>query len=99
MPSGGHGGYAFTAASISQNAPSWGGVYGLSNAQAWIYFGAADDIRAALLDHLNRRNPPPDFRSVAGFIFELCDPPERAQRCRRLIERLHPVVRDVAQGL
>lgn len=38
-----------------------------------IYIHAVDDIRAALLDHLNEPNPTPDFRSVTGFAFELCD--------------------------
>ena len=71
MPFARHSGYSFTAASIRQNAPSWGGIYGLSNAQAWIYIRAVDDIRAALLDHLNEHNPTPDFRSVTGFAFEL----------------------------
>jgi len=96
MPFARHSGYSFTAASIRQYAPSWGGIYGLSNAQAWIYIGAVDDIRAALLHHLNERNATSDFRSVTGFIFELCDPAERSQRCRRLIEEFHPVVRDRA---
>lgn len=70
----------------------WGGIYGLSNAQAWIYIHAVDDIRAALLDHVNERNPTPDFLSVTGFTFELCDTAERSQRCSRLIEELRPVV-------
>ena len=90
MPFARHSGYSFTAASIRQNAPSWGGIYGLSNAQAWIYIRSADDIRAALLDHLNERNPNPDFRSVAGFTFELCDTAERSRRCSGLIEELRP---------
>jgi hypothetical protein len=93
MPFARHSGYSFTAASIRQNAPAWGGIYGLSNAQAWIYIHSVDDIRAALLDHLNERNPTPDFRSVTGFTFELCANAERSQRCSRLIEELHPVVR------
>lgn len=96
MPFARHSGYSFTAASIRQNAPAWGGIYGLSNAQAWIYIRAADDIRAALLDHLNQHNPAPDFRSVTGFTFELCGTAERSQRCGRLIEELRPVVRDRA---
>jgi len=99
MPFAPSGGYSFTAASVRQNAPSWGGIYGLSNARAWIYIRAVGDIRAALLDHLNERSPHSDFRSVTGFIFELCDSTERSQRCRRLIEELRPVVRDGAQML
>jgi hypothetical protein len=91
MPFARHSSYSFMAASIRQNAPAWGGIYG--------HIHAVDDIRAALLDHLNERNPSSDFRSVAGFSFELCATAERSERCRRLIEELHPVVRDGAQGL
>ena len=98
MPFARHSGFSFTAASIRQNAPSWGGIYGLSNAHGWIYIGAVDDIRAALLDRLNERNPNRDFRSVTGFTFEVCDAAERPQRCSRLIEELRPVLRDGAQG-
>jgi hypothetical protein len=93
MPFARHSGYSFTVASIRQNAPAWGGVYGLSNAKTWIYIHAVDDIRAALLDHLNERNRTPDFLSVTGFTFELSDTAERSQRCSRLIEEFRPVVR------
>ena len=96
MPFARHSGYSFTAFSVRQNAPAWGGIYGLSNAQGWIYIHAADDIRAALLDHLNERSPTPDFRSVTGFTFELCDFAERFHRCSRLIEELRPAVRGQA---
>jgi hypothetical protein len=96
MPFARRSSYSFTAASIRRNAPVWGGIYGLSNAQAWIYIRAVDDIRAALLDHLNERSPTSDFRSVPGFGFELCDTAERSQRCSRLIEELRRVVRDGA---
>jgi len=98
MPFARHSGYSFTTFSVRQNAPTWGGVYGLSNAQGWIYIHAVDDIRAALLDHLNERNPTVYFRSVTGFTFELCDTAERSQRCNRLIEELQPAVRDSSKG-
>ena len=93
MPFARHSGYCFSADSIRRNAPAWGGIYGLSNAQAWIYIQAVDDIHGALLDHLNERNPAPDFLSVTGFTFELCDSPARSGRCTRLIEELRPLVR------
>ena len=96
MPFARPSGFSFTAFSISQNAPARGGIYGLSNARSWIYIHAVDDIRSALLDHVNERNPTPDFRSVTGFSFELCDTSERSQRCGRLIEELRPVVRSRA---
>lgn len=97
MPFSRHSGYSFTGASVRQNAPAWGGIYGLCNAQLWVYIHAVDDIRAALLDHLNERNPTADFRSVTGFTFELCDGAERSERCSRLIQELRPVVRGRAQ--
>ena len=97
MPFARHSGYSFTAVSVSRNAPEWGGIYGLSNARGWIYIHAVDDIRAALLDHLNERSPAWDFRSVTGFTFELCDTAQRSQRCSRLIEELHPTVRGRTQ--
>ncbi len=99
MPFRGRRSYSFSAASIRQNAPAGGGIYGLSNAREWVYIRAVDDIRAALLDHLNERNPGSDFRSVAGFSFEVCESAERPQRCSRLIQELRPIVRDRAQGL
>ncbi len=94
MPFVQHSGYSLTAFSIRQNAPPSGGVYGLCNGHVWIYIHAVDDIRAALLDHLNERNPIPDFRSATGFTFELCDTSERSKRCNCLIDELQPVVRD-----
>ena len=97
MPFARHSGYSFTTFSVRQNAPTWGGIYGLSNARGWIYIHAVDDIRAALLDHLSERNPTADFRSVTGFTFELCGTTERSKRCSHLIEELHPAVRGRTQ--
>jgi len=93
LPFARHSGYSFTVASVRQNAPAWGGIYGLSNSDNWIYIHAVDNIRAALLDHLNERDPTSQFRSVTGFTFEVCDTSARSQRCRRLIEELDPAVR------
>ena len=92
MPFARHSGYSFTVFSITTNAPPCGGI-ALSNAQVWIYINSVDDIRAALLDHVNERNPTPDFRSVTGFAFEFCDTAARSQRCSHLIQELHPIVR------
>ena len=93
MPFARHSGYSFTAVSVWRNAPAGRGVYGLSNAQGWIYIHAVDDIRAALLDHLNERNPSRDFRSVTGFTFELCADADQLERCKSLIEELRPSIR------
>jgi hypothetical protein len=86
MPFARHSGYSFSMVSVSQNAPTMGGIYGLSNAAGWIYIRAVENIQAALLEHLTGAQ----FRSVTGFTFEVCDPGQRTQRCKRLIEELHP---------
>jgi hypothetical protein len=97
MPFARHSGYSFTAFSVRQNTPMGGGVYGLSNADGWIYIQAVDDIRSALLDHLNERRSTSDLVSVTGFTYELCDGGERSQRCSRLIQELHPSIQSRAQ--
>ena len=89
--------YSFTPVSVRQNAPAMGGVYGLSNSQGWIFIAAVDDIRTALFHHLGQRHTFPEFRAATGFSFEVCDAATRPQRCRRLIDELHPMIRNRAQ--
>ena len=93
MPFPKPGGYSFTAYSIRANAPACAGIYGLCNGQDWIYIHAVDDIRAALLDHVTERKPTPDFGSVTGFTFEVCDTAEQSERSGQLIEECHPLFR------
>jgi hypothetical protein len=80
----------FSLASISAYAPNSPGVYGLSNASRWIFIGEADNIRAALLEHLQRPNPAVGALGPTGFIFEVCPPPARAMRWRRLVREYSP---------
>jgi hypothetical protein len=94
MPFARHSGYSFSFASVKTNAPACGGVYGLSNAQGWIYIHAAENIQAALLNHLSDPNPTSNFRTATGFTFELCERNWRAERQGRLIEELHPLLND-----
>jgi hypothetical protein len=92
MPFARHSGYSFSPVSVRQNAPSWGGIYGLSNSHGWIFIQGAENIQAALLDHLTELTEASPLRTVTGFTFELCEPNRRADRCSRLIAELHPVV-------
>lgn len=66
---------------IMTYAPSASGVYGISNSREWIFVGEADDIRAALMQHLKEPHTPQMRRMPTGFVFEVC---ERASRCARL---------------
>jgi hypothetical protein len=94
MPFARHSGYSFSIASVGKNAPACGGVYGLSNAQGWIYINAAENIQAALLNHLIELNRVSEFQTATGFTFELCDCGQRAERRDRLIVELHPLLNE-----
>ena len=74
--------------------PNGGGVYGLSNAQGWIYINTAENIQAALLNHLSELNRVSSFQTATGFTFELCDTDQRAERRDQLIVELHPVLNE-----
>jgi hypothetical protein len=92
MPFARHSGYSFSSTSVRQNAPVWGGVYGLSNSFGWIFIRATENIQAALLDHLTALNAASPFRTVTGFTFEACEAGNRSVRCDRLIAELQPAV-------
>ena len=72
--------------------PNGGGVYGLSNAQGWIYINTAENIQAALLNHLSELNRVSEFQTATGLTFELCESELRAERRDRLIQELHPAL-------
>ena len=46
--------YPLTTGAIRTYAPATSGVYGISNAQEWIYIGETDNIQGALLTHLQQ---------------------------------------------
>jgi hypothetical protein len=96
MPFARHSGYSFSSVSVRRNAPCWGGIYGLSNSFGWIFIQGAENIQAALLDHLTGLSETSPLRSVTGFTFEMCEVGRRADRCSRLIAELHPMVNEHA---
>ena len=83
--------YTFSLASVRNNAPAMSGVYGLSNAQEWLFVGETDNIKAALLGHLQETHTPLLERGPTGFTFELCIPHGRPARLDRLIQEYRPV--------
>ncbi len=90
MPFRGFQRYSFSRSSIRQNAPASPGVYGIANADEWILIGAADDLRAALLSHLNAAGTALLARLPKGFVFELCAPGTQRERLARLTMELKP---------
>jgi len=80
----------YSADSVRRNAPAASGVYGISNAQHWLYVGESDNIQASLYAHLAVIQPNGDLKP-SGYRFELCDAAGRRSRQTRLISELAPV--------
>jgi len=83
--------HAFSLTSVQRNAPALSGVYGLSNAREWLLVGETDNIRAALLGHLQETHTPLLEREPTGFSFELCVSHNRVARQERLTQEYQPV--------
>lgn len=90
MPFNNFEAYTFSRASVERLAPASSGVYGLSNSREWVYIGSTDNIRAALLEHVDGFNLPVSERNPTGFSFELCPPSTRIARQDRLIHEMEP---------
>jgi hypothetical protein len=74
----------FTSGAIQNYAPATTGLYGISNAREWIYIGETDNIRVALLGHLQDLNSSLMKRQPTGFVFEVCSTGNRFARQDRL---------------
>jgi excinuclease UvrABC nuclease subunit len=77
--------------SVMTYAPSAPGVYGISNSREWIFVGQADDIREALLKHLQEPDTPQMRRLPTGFVFETCERAIRSTRVDRLVLEYEPI--------
>lgn len=82
--------HPFTAGGVQAYAPLSSGVYGISNARQWIYIGETGNIQSALLTHLRQAGGPLMQYQPAGFVYEVCDQNNRAQRQGRLIQEYDP---------
>ena len=76
---------------VQSFAPVASGVYGVSNAREWIYIGETDDIRDALLTHLQEFDSPLMKKRPTGFVFEVCDRARRSARQDCLVLEYEPV--------
>ena len=80
----------FAAGAVQAYAPAASGVYGISNAREWLFIGETDDIRGALLAHLNEYVSALMQSKPAGFVFEVCDRALRFARHDRLVHEYGP---------
>jgi len=81
---------ALTAGVVYKYAPAESGVYGVSNANEWIYIGETDNIQGTLLAHLEHPDTSLMKRLPTGFVFEVCDPESRPVRQDRLVLEYEP---------
>ena len=91
MPFASYGNISFTLASVGKNAPQASGVYGLANANHWIYVGETADIQSALLGHLHNQHGFVKDDAPSGFNYELSATGQRTERQNQLIRELAPV--------
>jgi len=79
-----------TLSGIQMYAPAVSGVYGITNANEWIYIGQANNIRDGLLAHLRDNLATLTVRAPVGFVFEACVEPHRSARLDRLTREYSP---------
>ena len=81
---------ALTPVMVYAQAPTASGVYGISNAREWIYIGETDNIRGALLAHLQDSETSVMQRQPTGFVFEVCERSRRPARQDWLVLEYEP---------
>src|SRR6266481_5510535 len=87
-----------TPVTVYAQAPTTSGVYGISNAREWIYIGETDNIRGALLAHLQDSFASVMQRQLTGFVFEVCDRVRRPARQDRLVQEYEPTCNRRSMG-
>src|ERR1700730_6576172 len=80
----------FGAVAVQMYAPAASGVYGITNAREWIYIGETDDIKGALLAHLQEHDTSMMNKGPTGFVYEVCDRAHRPGRQHRLVSEYEP---------
>ena len=83
--------FAYTPASVRQNAPAASGVYGIFTRYTWIYIGESHDIQARLLQHLNGDSPCIQSSGATMFSFELVPAMLLAARHASLVQEYRPL--------
>ena len=79
-----------TLTMVYARAPTFSGIYGISNAREWIYIGETDNIRGALIAQLKGSSPSVMQKQPTGFVFEVCDQAKRLARQDRLVYEYEP---------
>ena len=83
--------YGFEKEAIHAFAPAVSGVYGLYNFDYQLFIGEADNIREALLRHLDRDHSRSPRFQPTGFMFKTCTAEVRERNAEALIQQYQPV--------
>ena len=83
--------YGFEVEAIQAFAPAASGVYGLYNFDYQLFIGEADNIRQALLRHLDLDHSRPSRFQPTGFTFKTCPADLRARNAETLTQQYQPV--------
>jgi hypothetical protein len=90
MPWTGSAAMPFTLSSVHLYAPKMSGVYALFADTAWFYVGEADNISAALMNHLRGKKTWEAELDPKYFAFELLTGPARTARRDKLKSQYEP---------
>ena len=82
----------FTTTSVQAYAPAASGIYGISNAREWIFINVTNNIRSALLAHLEDPLRTIMGQLPTGFVFEVCDVARLTSRHDRLVFEYEPTL-------
>ena len=79
-----------TRLGVEADASAASGVYGMSNANEWIYIGETDNIQQVRLEYLGNPSTSVMKKHPTGFVCELCEGTRRPERQNRLILEYEP---------
>ncbi len=86
----GHGAFPLTPAAVIAAAPEESGVYAIHTPTIWVFIGDSDNVRQALLDHLNAPDGLLDSFQPLSFSWEQVPQAGRGALRDALIAELRP---------
>ena len=82
--------FTLNRTSVLRNAPEESGVYGLCNADQWVYIGHSSSVRKALLEYLRGQMPYVLQWQPKHFMFEVLPYRQRILRQKALVAHYQP---------
>ena len=82
--------FTLNRTSVLRHAPEESGVYGLCNADQWIYIGHSSSVRKALLEYLRGQMPYVLQWQPKHFMFEVLPYKLRISRQKVLVTHYQP---------